>query len=162
MGGSPSPNPANSATKPYSQIITATPQDIHAIAALENLVFYDEPFSTVAFGPTRDSPENIALRAAQLGSKAWPGMKKVHFKAVDEKGEIVGAAEWRFIDVEEKRRHDEEERRQNESKIAEAKSGSNNEKPEVDNSWGFGANVGRLSAVRVRGSYTDQATGQIL
>lgn len=66
------------------------------------------------------------------------------FKAVDEKGEIVGAAEWRFVNQEEKRRGEEEAKKLEKAKTEEKEI----KNPGVDNSWGFGANVSQFEVVK--------------
>lgn len=84
------------------RIEPALPTDLYAIGALECLTFYDEPFSAVAFGPTRDSVKNLTLCAQD---RAKPPKRKgqtnrvVKAVSVIEQGkeEIVGAAMWFFV-----------------------------------------------------------------
>lgn len=84
------------------KLAPALPTDLYAIGALECLTFYDSPFSAVAFGPTRDSVENLTL-GAQGRAKPPSGRGQTNriVKAVvlDESGEeeIVGAAVWTLL-----------------------------------------------------------------
>ncbi|KAH9218782.1 hypothetical protein DL95DRAFT_385010, partial [Leptodontidium sp. 2 PMI_412] len=87
---------------PSLAITTVTsPQDYHLISALENRVFYNDPFSIVAFGPERDSLANIEARARSFASQpSAEGESAVVVKAVLAEGDgetIVGAAQWRFV-----------------------------------------------------------------
>jgi hypothetical protein len=83
---------------PPIEALPAVPADSHTIASLETVVFHDEEFSRVAFGPGRASAENISHRARRLTKEleGKNGGKGRVIKAV-EGDEIVGAAVWRFI-----------------------------------------------------------------
>lgn len=113
----------------------ATTPDFYPIAALEARVFYPEEFSALAFGPTRDSHENLLLREKTLASQPKEkGAKNVVTKAVmigeDGKEEIIGAAGWSYhLGIEDRTGKEQKEEKGDE------------EQPKKENSWGEGANV---------------------
>ncbi len=72
----------------------AGPEDLYPLAALENKVYYPEKFDMVAFGPLRDHPSNIALRAQALAKPDPKSRKGRIVKAVTSEGEIVGLTQW--------------------------------------------------------------------
>ncbi|KAG4440517.1 hypothetical protein IFR05_003987 [Cadophora sp. M221] len=143
---------------PPITITRATPpRDYTLISALENRVFYHDPFSIVAFGPERDSPANIEARAQSFARQASPeGGSAVFVKAVlGERGvmggdgeTIVGAAQWNFVvgrerdgvvdagagAEEDKKREDRKDEERKE--VIEADEGA-----EKKNVWGIGANI---------------------
>lgn len=123
------------------------PSDFPALSALECSVFYDEPFSVVAFGPLRDSPTNVAQRAAQMAKpcsspKDWSVYTKAVLKSPESGNEeIVGFAGWRFAEnADSKKAADvgaEESKAKEDPK--EVKSAEQILK-DNENSWGPGAN----------------------
>jgi hypothetical protein len=128
---------AASSPLPSITLLPASTPDFYPIAALEAHVFYLEEFSAVAFGPTRDSPQNLLLREKTLASQPKEkGSKNVVMKAVilKEGGEeeLVGAAGWSFHL---RRENGVENGEVGEEPIADGKG----EKKE--NGWGEGANV---------------------
>jgi hypothetical protein len=122
----PTPNGPTPLSLPPITLSRALPQDCYEIAALEAHTFYNEPFSALAFGPRRDSPENLSRRAKILASKPkdkgkWNRVVKAVVN-VDGKEEIVGAAGWSFVT----------------GRKGEGEEGKEGEEP-ID--WGEGANV---------------------
>ncbi|KAI6710856.1 acetyltransferase [Diplocarpon mali] len=114
---------------PTTILPATTPQDFHAISSLENRVFYYDPFTVVAFGPTRASEDNIAKRAQGLAKKPRnEGGREVVMMAMDEKAVVIGGAAWSFIVAGGK-------------EVGKEADGRKEEMEEGDVSWGFGANV---------------------
>ncbi|KAF4633588.1 hypothetical protein G7Y89_g4517 [Cudoniella acicularis] len=81
--------------------------DFPLLATLETQTFYPEPFSSVAFGPTRDSAENMALRAEGLTKNYLEGSEEMGGRVGEKRRwwsfvkavcgeEIVGWAGWSF------------------------------------------------------------------
>lgn len=106
----------------------SSPSDFHQISTLENHVFYNDSFTIVAFGPTRDSAENIEKRAKGLAKQPRnPGDREIVMMAIEGE-DVVGGAAWSFV------RHRDEEEKQEEEKQAEKEGAS-------DDLWGIGANV---------------------
>lgn len=128
---------AASSPLPPITLLPASAPDFYPIAALEAHVFYSEEFSAVAFGPTRDSRENLLLREKTLASQPKEkGSKNVITKAVilKESGEeeLVGAAGWSF--------HLTREDGVVNGEIGEEGIGDG-EGEKKENGWGEGANV---------------------
>jgi hypothetical protein len=79
------------------------PSDYPAIARLEATAFWDDDYSTVAFGPlhARASDEVIAGRAKTLAAEPRPGVRQRGVKAVvvgpEGEEQIVGFASWGFM-----------------------------------------------------------------
>ncbi|KAK0109148.1 hypothetical protein ONS96_002973 [Cadophora gregata f. sp. sojae] len=151
---------------PITLITATTPQHYSQISALENHVFYDDPFTIVAFGPERDSPANIELRAKGLAKQPEKeGERCVVVMAVmgedrkedgNENKEIAGAAQWRFVtgrEAEENRKAGDEMKSDGgETTEKESAQSGGKEKQKRDeyeeedeqdtgNGWGIGANV---------------------
>jgi hypothetical protein len=90
-------------SKPKVTLSPVLPSDFPAIARLEATAFWDDDYSTVAFGPlhARTSDEVLAARAESLAAAPRPGMRQRGVKAVvvgpegDE--QIVGFASWGFV-----------------------------------------------------------------
>jgi len=129
-------------SKPLSITIEpALPTDLFTIASLENLTFWDEPFSALAFGPHRGSEANLSLRAKDLASH--PKRKGETFrvmKAVDERGEIVGAAVYFFLMGRDRGGEELLQEEKEESKVEDQGEG-----------WGDGANVRFCEDTLVKG-----------
>jgi hypothetical protein len=125
---------------PTIALLRASTPDFYPIAALEARVFYPEEFSAVAFGPTRDSPENLRIREKALASQPKEkGARNVVTKAViivDGKEEIIAAAGWSFHLGRED--GSAEEGKDSEGKERDGKEGESEKK---ENGWGEGANV---------------------
>lgn len=131
-----------------------TPTHYTLISRLENNVFYNDPFSIVAFGPERDSEANVEVRArslARLSEGEGEGERSLVVMAVlkgvegveDEdgegEGEVVGAAELEFFTARERGR---EAKSAGGSEQNEAR--GEREKGDGDgdgDGWGTGANV---------------------
>jgi hypothetical protein len=79
------------------------PSDYPVIARLEATAFWDDDYSTVAFGPlhARTSDEVLAARAESLAAAPRPGMRQRGVKAVvvgpEGEEQIVGFASWGFV-----------------------------------------------------------------
>jgi hypothetical protein len=72
-------------------------KDFEEIANLENTVFDDDPITVYAFGPTRNSPTNVAHRVKSLASKP-KGCEVRMRKVVDpETKQIIGFSYWKFF-----------------------------------------------------------------
>ena len=89
-------------TTPQISIIAASESDFLVLSKLECDVFYAEEFSALAFGPQRDSQENIALRASLMAKKplaetAWDRYMKAVIELPGEDPEIIGFSCWRFV-----------------------------------------------------------------
>ncbi|PVH85249.1 hypothetical protein DL98DRAFT_54897 [Cadophora sp. DSE1049] len=92
---------------PITLLPALTPNHYTQISRLENHVFYNDPFTIVAFGPERDSSANIEMRAKGLAKQPeGEGERTLAVMAVLEKeggegeegeGEVVGAAQWMFV-----------------------------------------------------------------
>lgn len=122
------------------------------ISRLENRVFYDDPFSIIAFGPERGSEANIEVRARSLarqpegkGDAERNSLVMAVLKAEggeqdedrDGEGEIVGFAEWEFVTGREKGM---EAKGAGRSESNEAK-GEGEEGDGDEDGWGTSANV---------------------
>ncbi|CAG8976486.1 hypothetical protein HYALB_00005983, partial [Hymenoscyphus albidus] len=99
------PNPPqtpNPKLNPTITLLPILPQDLPSLAHLESLVFKHDPFSITAFGPLKDSAENLALRVRGLErscrvNKGEGGRWARGWKAVVGEGEeVVGWCEWSF------------------------------------------------------------------
>jgi hypothetical protein len=98
-----------SSTTEEIKLLPALPSDLLTIATLEKDVFWDEEFAALAFGPERGSETALAERVRGLSKPPRPGHKNTIFKAVatsrdeggKEKEEIVGAAVWKIVRVNE-------------------------------------------------------------
>ena len=125
----------NSPPLPPITLLPATNPDFYPIAALEARVFYPEEFSAVAFGPTRDSPENLRIREKTLASQPKEkGARNVVTKAVIHVGgkeEIIAAAGWSF-------HLGREDGTAEDGKEGGGKEGTGEKR---ENGWGEGANV---------------------
>lgn len=99
-------------TKPEITLLPVTSTDLPALARFESLVFRDDPFSITAFGPGKDTDENLAIRVKGLekGIVEKGGKRSVNFKAVvrdeggvegdgEEEEMIVGWSSWSFVVV---------------------------------------------------------------
>ncbi|KAH7419995.1 hypothetical protein BKA64DRAFT_634647 [Cadophora sp. MPI-SDFR-AT-0126] len=138
---------------PYITIrLATTPQHYTQVSRLENHVFYNDPFTIVAFGPERDSVANIEMRAKGLAKEPEREEERteVVMAVIDkeggemgcEDGEVVGAAQWRFVTG-----------REREAKGGGGQDGSGGggkkrdedekgeEEKDTGSGWGIGANV---------------------
>ncbi|CZS87874.1 uncharacterized protein RCO7_00855 [Rhynchosporium graminicola] len=128
-------------TLPITISRATSPEDFHQVATLENRVFYNTPFSSIAFGPQRGSDANIEERAkglAKQGSVATEGgVTKVISR--DENGEelIAGAAVWSFVVGRESEKSLQADDK-NEGQEEKEEDGAGEKK---GSGWGIGANV---------------------
>ena len=146
----PTPKP-----NPTITLSTALPADLHALATLECLTFYDDSFSVVAWGPNRASEQAISGRASQFASSdAAPaegtateprGYRTITKATLGETSEIVGFAEWKFSlnrDVQ-KEKADEAKKAAESQKKHESEHEQTEQqiREEQEKIWGVGANV---------------------
>ncbi|KAL2071676.1 hypothetical protein VTL71DRAFT_12911 [Oculimacula yallundae] len=148
---------SSSPSLPITIAPARSPTDTYLISALENKVFYDDPFSIVAFGPERGSSANIEERARGLErmsggrsesqeEKEWGVIEKATLSGGErEEGEVVGAAAWRFVvgregENEGSGRDGDVVKGSGES-LEDKKEDGGVEKGEKKHSWGIGANV---------------------
>jgi hypothetical protein len=127
---------------PSVKLEPALHSDLYAIAALECLTFYHENFSTVAFGPERDSVANLMLRARDLGKPPKRKGEQGRIVKAVLNGEIVGVAIWFFVTG-----------RKNGGDDDIVRGGVEAEREEERSGWGIGANVGFCEDVLVKGDF---------
>lgn len=90
-------------SKPKVTLSPVLPSEFPVIARLEATAFWDDDYSTVAFGPlhARTSDEVLAARAKSLAAPPRPGMRQRGVKAVvvgpEGEEQIVGFASWGFV-----------------------------------------------------------------
>lgn len=87
-------------TPPKITLHPVQPRDYNAIASLESAAFAHQAFSAVAFGPLRFSPAALERRARGHETAAAankPGEEVRNVKAVLDGEEIVGFANWGFV-----------------------------------------------------------------
>ncbi|EPE28552.1 Acyl-CoA N-acyltransferases (Nat) [Glarea lozoyensis ATCC 20868] len=131
---------------PPATLIPCTPHDLPLLAKIESTVFLHDPFAIVAFGPKKDTAENLALRTKGLLKTLKPqqGKRTKYVKAVLG-GVVVGWSSWSFVDVGEgvvKGGAEGEGDGEGEGK---------GEEKEEDVGWGISANIEFLQDVFIKG-----------
>lgn len=140
---------------------TARPEDLYTIAALESRVFFDDPWSIVAFGPDRTGPEKTQHRAERLAKLARKKGETARVIKATLNSEIVGSAV--FIVVTNRKEGGDELREEvveGEKMKGESEEGEGEKEMEAGR-WGPGANLRFCEEVFLKGdAYMMAACGE--
>ena len=125
-------------------LVPATANDLPTLAKVESIVFIDDEFSKVAFGPQKDTPENLAIRVRGLVKTLQPDPQKTthYFKALSGE-EIVGWSSWSFVTPTPRTEEagDGERRKERDREEVERLGKADINPEEANDGWGVSANV---------------------